>query len=177
VITLFNARVRLVQIQQKEHRDTLHGTRVFASVRICGPCSAFRCVWGAKCRHIFMLGWARCSFHKKCTRTPYVQLVFLHPVGFASHVVHSGASRNVIVLLFMLGWDQYGFDKKHLTSYAEFVFLHLEGSMGHIVHSGATEVRNGVGTIFHAWVGPVRIRQKAHWDTLHFSCVFTSRGI
>jgi hypothetical protein len=49
--------------------------------------------------------------------------------------------------------------------------------MGHIVHSGATEVRNGVGTIFHAWVGPVWIRQKAHRDTLRFSCVFTSCGI
>jgi hypothetical protein len=55
----------------------------------------------------------------------------------------------------MLRWDQYGFDKKHPASYAKLVFLHPEGSTGHIVHSGATEVRNGVGTIFHAWVGPV----------------------
>jgi hypothetical protein len=67
--------------------------------------------------------------------------------------------------------------KSTRTSYDEFVFLHPEGSMGHIVHSGATEVRNGVGTIFHAWVGPVWIRQKAHRDTLRFSCVFTSCGI
>jgi hypothetical protein len=43
----------------------------------------------------------------------------------------------------MLGWDRYGFDKKHArTRYAELVFLHLVGSMGHIVHCGAFGVRN-----------------------------------
>jgi hypothetical protein len=40
----------------------------------------------------FMLRQARCGFHKKCTRTLYAQLVFLHSVGSADHVVHSGAS-------------------------------------------------------------------------------------
>jgi hypothetical protein len=29
----------------------------------------------------FMLGWARSSFHKKCVRTRYAVLVFLHHVG------------------------------------------------------------------------------------------------
>jgi hypothetical protein len=34
-------------------------------------------------------------------------------VGFVDHVLHSRASkvRNVIRLIFMLGWDQYEFDK------------------------------------------------------------------
>jgi hypothetical protein len=36
----------------------------------------------------FMPGWAQSSFHKKCTR--YVELVFLHPVGSAGHIMHSG---------------------------------------------------------------------------------------
>jgi hypothetical protein len=74
-----------------------------------------------------MLGWPRRGFHKKRARTRYVDLVFLHLVGFPSHVVHSGASReqNIDALYFMLGWDRYGIYKKHIgTCYSELVFLH-----------------------------------------------------
>jgi hypothetical protein len=41
---------------------------------------------------IFILGSARCGFHKKCTVTRYADLVFLHLVGSAGHVVHFGVS-------------------------------------------------------------------------------------
>jgi hypothetical protein len=40
----------------------------------------------------FMLGWARCGFHKKSTGTRYAELVFFDLVGSAGHVVHFIAS-------------------------------------------------------------------------------------
>jgi hypothetical protein len=40
----------------------------------------------------FMLRWDQYRFDKKCAGTPYDDLMFLHPVGFVCHVVHSGAA-------------------------------------------------------------------------------------
>jgi hypothetical protein len=53
----------------------------------------------------FMFRWTRCGFHKKHARTRYTELEFLHQLGSAGHVAHSGASeaRNIDVLFFMLG--------------------------------------------------------------------------
>jgi hypothetical protein len=39
-----------------------------------------------------MLVCARCGIDKKRARTRYAELVFLHPVGSAGHVMYSGAS-------------------------------------------------------------------------------------
>jgi hypothetical protein len=40
-----------------------------------------------------MLRWERYGFDKKLTRTCYAEIVFLQPVGYEGHVVHSGVSR------------------------------------------------------------------------------------
>jgi hypothetical protein len=39
-----------------------------------------------------ILGWDRYGFNKTHARIRYTKVVFLHPVGFAGHDVHSGAS-------------------------------------------------------------------------------------
>jgi hypothetical protein len=104
-----------------------------------------------------MLGWHRHGFDKKSVGTHYAELVFLHPVGSASHVVHSSVSeaRNSDTLFFMLRWDMYGVNKKHTgTHYADLVFLHPMGFAGHVVHSSASGERNG--DALFSWSSGVR---------------------
>jgi hypothetical protein len=80
--------------------------------------------------------------------------VFLHPLGPAGHVMHSGASKagNGDAVYSTLGWDRHGFNKKYDgTRYTKLLFLHLVGSVDHVVHSSGSRQRNGDGLF--SWSG------------------------
>jgi hypothetical protein len=100
-------------------------------------------------------------FPKMRARTRYTEVEFLHSVGSAGRVVHSGASEATKhdTLFFMLSWDQYEFDKKHvMTHYAEL--------LGHVVHSGALGPRNFDALFFMLGWHQYRFDKKARRDTL-----------
>jgi hypothetical protein len=73
------------------------------------------------------------------------------------HIVHSGAcgAQNIDTLFFMLGWDRYGFNKKHAaTCYAKLMFFHPVGSAAHVVHTGASRAQNVDALFFMlGWTG------------------------
>jgi hypothetical protein len=99
---------------------------------------------------IFMLGLHRYGFHKNCNGTRYVELLFLHPVGSARHVVHSVRLRHETSMHY---FSCSGGTSTDLTKSASghvgpnFCFLHPEGSVGNIVHSDASWAQN-VNTLF-----------------------------
>jgi hypothetical protein len=138
---IFHSRVGLDWIPQKSASGNVAGNLCFPSGGICRSSSAFWCVRGMKYRSTILharVGPVRIP--QKSIRTHYGDLVFLHPVGSACHVVHSCASgMQNIGTLFLCWGDRYGFDKKHIrTRYIKLVFLHSVGSTGHVVHSGAS---------------------------------------
>jgi hypothetical protein len=81
------------RFHKKVHQDTLRRTCIFASGGIYQSRSAFG---ASKARNIdalfFRLRWDSYGFYKKQARTHYGEVVFLHPVGSACDIVHSGAS-------------------------------------------------------------------------------------
>jgi hypothetical protein len=86
-------------------------------------------------------------------------------------------ARNVDSLFFTLGWDWYGFDKKHIRAhYTELVFLHSVEYAGHVVHSGVS----GVPTSMHYFSclgGTDMYSTKSAQDTLCRTCIFAFGGI
>jgi hypothetical protein len=96
----------------------------------------------------FMLRWARCRFHKKRDGTRYAELVFLHLVGSAGHVVHNNASgvRIVDALIFhaCVGLVQFP-QKARRDRLSRTCVFHPVGSVGLIVHL----VRSGRETSSH----------------------------
>jgi hypothetical protein len=72
-----------------------------------------------------MVGWDWYGFDTKHAGTRYIEFVFVHPVGSAGHVVHSGVSgvRNIDVLFFMLTRAPMLIPQRCAgTRYAEHVF-------------------------------------------------------
>jgi hypothetical protein len=65
------------------------------------------CILVRSGREMSMLGWDWYGFNKRRTGTRYIELVFLHKMGYAGHVVHSGTSRsrNIDALFLMLRVD------------------------------------------------------------------------
>jgi hypothetical protein len=155
-------------------------TYIFAFSMICRSCSAFCCIWGIKCRRtIFMLRWAQCRAHKKCVRTRYAKLVFLHMVRPAGHLVCSGTlgMRNVNTLFFMPMWTPCGSHKKGTkTHYVKLLFLHPVRSVGHIMRSSATGAPNIDALFFMllwAWCGS----HKKHTKTRYIELVFFASSV
>jgi hypothetical protein len=108
----------------------------------------------------------------------YDELVFLHPVGSARHILNSGAfgPRKVEALFFMLGWDQYRFHKKRdRRRYIKHVFLHPVGFAGHVVQSDAFTERNDDPLFFLLEWARCGFHKKRR-DTLHQACVFAAGG-
>jgi hypothetical protein len=176
--TIFHSRVGPVRFPKKECRDMLCRACVFASSRICGSRSAFRCIQGTKCRRTtFQALVGPVQIPQNTCQDTLAELVFLQPVGSMGHVVHSALEvRNIDAQFFIVGWARCSFFQKCTrTSYSELMFLDLTGSAGHLVHSGASRTKNNA-TIYFILGWPRHGLHKKHAKTGYAELVFVASG-
>jgi hypothetical protein len=72
---------------------------------------------------------------KKRAWTRYTKFLFLHPVGSAGHVVHSGHETSTHSFLCSTGTATDSTKSVPGHVMPNFLFLHPVGSTGHVVHS------------------------------------------
>jgi hypothetical protein len=124
-------------------------------------------------------GGTRTELTKKCPGTHYAKLVFLHPMGSVGHVVLLVSLGHETLMHYFscsggTGTVPRKAPRDTLRQNCGFASIGCFGS-----RSAFRCIRSAKHqrTIFHARVGPVRIRQKVSWDMLHQTCVFASGGI
>jgi hypothetical protein len=85
--TIFHARVGVCSLQKRHVRTRYAEVVCFASGESCSA-SVPQNINAL----FFVVAWDRYGLNKKCVGTRYNELVFLHSLGYASHVVYSSAS-------------------------------------------------------------------------------------
>jgi hypothetical protein len=153
---------------------------VTSNLCFCESRSVFRHVWGVnpQCT-IFHARVARCGLRKKHAETRYAELVFLHPVGSAGHVVHSVHTGHEMLMHYFSCWGWAGVDStksvmRYVTPNLCFPSGGICGSRNAFLCVRGVKYRR---TFFHTRVGLVRFQYKAHWDTLRQTSVFASSGL
>jgi hypothetical protein len=106
----------------------------------------------------FMLRWDRYGFHKTRSGTHYTELVFLHPVGYVGHVVHSGASgaQNMKYYFLCSGGPNAVFIKMRWDKLRRTCVFASGGIWESRSAFWCIQGAQCQHTIFHARVGPVR---------------------
>jgi hypothetical protein len=175
-----NSRVGTVQIPQEACRDTLRQTCVFASGGICGSRSAFWWIREAKRRcPILHARVGRVQIPQKaCRDTLCRTCVFASGGMCGSHSAFRwirDAKRECTIFQAQVGPERI--HKMCIgTRYAELVFLHQRDMQ--VTECVPVRPRHETSKhYFDARVGPVRIPQNEHQDTLCRTCVSASYGI